>query len=222
MIAKKDDLLSCYKNKTKKTLEIFDAIKDAQRVGVLSKCPYCGITRPGTFDHYLPEAEYPEFSVHALNLVPCCSDCNSSKGPRFKTGNQRHYLHYYSDPFPEDQFLFVDIVTRPNVHSYGVRFYIQIPHGFSLSSWRLIENHFKKLKLLQRYKDEANDEVMTAFSACKNHLKDGGANVANFLNGVCDDEEDKFGNSHWRIVLKRKLITMPDFINHVTAEANRP
>ncbi len=221
MLENKDDLLSCYKNKTKKTLAIFDEIKSSQNDGSLSKCPYCGITRAGTYDHYLPEANYPEFSVHAINLIPCCAECNSTKGNRLVSGGVRQFLHFYSDPIPNQQFLHVEITTRPNSLAYGVRFFLQKPQGYSNTDWQLIENHFKRLKLLNRYKEESNDEVITCFSASKSFIKNGGVDVAGFIGDICDDEELKLGGSHWRVVLKRQLALMPDFVAHVISEANR-
>lgn len=59
-----------------------------------SVCPACDAARPdmlpaaggaagGQCDHHLPKSVYPTLSVHPLNLVPICSDCNASfKGAR--------------------------------------------------------------------------------------------------------------------------------------------
>ncbi len=221
MLKSKENLLSCYKNKTVKVKDIFSDIESSQIPGSLGKCPYCGITRPSTYDHYMPEEKYPEFSVHALNLIPCCSDCNSSKGVRFLYNGQRQYLHFYSDPFPQEQFLFVVINTQPNSVAYAVRFSLLKPNGFDKSYWDVIEAHFEKLKLIQRYKNEANDEIATAFELSKAHISDGGISVKNFLLRICDSEEAKFGKSHWRVVLKRQLAKTQEFTNYVSAEAGR-
>jgi len=218
---KKDHLLSCYKNKTKKTLAIFTEIENAQLGGALSKCPYCGITRPSSYDHYMPEEHYPELAVHALNLIPCCSLCNSSKGATFLVSNRRQYLHFYSDNIPSELFLFADITTRPNSVAYAVRFRIEKPTLFNPNDWGLIENHYRRLKLLKQYKNEANDEISTIFSSCKAHMKDGGGSVLSFLTDICDDEAEQFGENHWRVVLKRKLAVTPEFVNYVVAEATR-
>ncbi len=216
----KASLLSCYKNKTVKTREIFSDIEGAQMPGTLGKCPYCGITRPGTYDHYMPEDEYPEFAVHALNLLPCCSDCNSSKGARLSHNGQRQYLHFYSDDIPQEQFLFVTIHTHENTPAFGVRFSLIKPNQFDQDRWNVIEAHYRKLQLLRRYKNEASDEIATAFEISKAHIADGGGSVESFLNQVCDSEEVKFGKNHWRVVLKRKLVQTQEFVDYVSAEAN--
>ena len=57
-------------------------------------CPACDAAKPdalpttdgavgGQCDHHLPKSAYPTLSVHPLNLVPTCSDCNAVfKGTR--------------------------------------------------------------------------------------------------------------------------------------------
>jgi hypothetical protein len=51
-------------------------------------CPACDAAKPdalpttggavgGQCDHHLPKSAYPTLSVHPLNLVPTCSDCNA-------------------------------------------------------------------------------------------------------------------------------------------------
>ena len=219
MLENKDHLLSCFINKTQKTLAIFKAIKDAQDNGTLSKCPYCGITRPHTYDHYLPESHYPEFSVHTINLVPCCSTCNSSKGNTLVSDGERCYLHFYSDILPDEQFLFVTIETHPNCLAYGCHFYLKKPLDFNDADWQIINNHFSKLKLIQRYNNEANDEVDNYFSTAKSFVKNGGNDIQQFLHDICHDESIKLGNHHWRVILKRALAQNHTFINNVISDS---
>ncbi len=218
---KKDQFLSCYKNKTKKTLAIFTEIENAQLDGALAKCPYCGITRPSSYDHYMPEEYFPELAVHALNLIPCCTLCNSSKGATFLVANRRQYLHFYSDNIPSELFLFAEVTTRPNTVAYAVSFRIEKPNMFSSRDWILIETHYRRLKLLTKYKNEANDEISTIFSSCKAHMKDRGGSVLSFLTDICDDEAEQLGENHWRVVLKRTLAITPEFVHYVIAEATK-
>jgi hypothetical protein len=59
-------------------------------------CPMCGSFGSGTLDHFLPRADYPEFSIFSRNLVPACS-CNSKRGTtHIGTGSER-VLHPYFD-----------------------------------------------------------------------------------------------------------------------------
>lgn len=45
-------------------------------------CPYCGLPKNITVDHYLPRRhrDFPHLSFLSLNLVPSCSDCQGAKG----------------------------------------------------------------------------------------------------------------------------------------------
>lgn len=54
------------------------AMRDPEKVGA---CPYCGLSKNITVDHYLPRTHraFPHFSFLSLNLVPSCSDCQGSK-----------------------------------------------------------------------------------------------------------------------------------------------
>ncbi|WP_237209296.1 HNH endonuclease [Rothia nasimurium] len=42
------------------------------------RCSYCQISRANTLDHFLPKSRYPLLAISPWNLVPCCSECNSS------------------------------------------------------------------------------------------------------------------------------------------------
>lgn len=218
MIENKEHLQSCYKNKTKNILKIFKEIKSAQNNGVFSKCPYCGITSPHTHDHYLPKSNYPEYSVHANNLIPCCSKCNSTKGNRVSVQNERCFLHYYSDIIPDEQFLYVDIISSPNTDAFGFQFSIQMPDGFPIRSWTVIENHFMHLKLLKRYADNANDEYITCLEMAKAHILHGGTNIQQFIEDFCIHESIKFGSNHWRVILKNQIASTQKFIEIVMRE----
>ncbi|MDQ7860344.1 HNH endonuclease [Peribacillus frigoritolerans] len=48
-----------------------------------TKCAYCGIGDTNYMDHYLPKDDFPEYSIHSYNLVPCCSYCNEKKSKLF-------------------------------------------------------------------------------------------------------------------------------------------
>lgn len=54
-------------------------LRDYERLGA---CPYCGLSKNITVDHYLPRKHkaFPHLSFLSLNLVPACSDCQGSKG----------------------------------------------------------------------------------------------------------------------------------------------
>lgn len=57
-------------------------LRDYERFGA---CPYCGLRKNITVDHYLPRNHkaFPHLSFLSLNLIPACSDCQGSKGSYF-------------------------------------------------------------------------------------------------------------------------------------------
>lgn len=76
-------------------------------------CPMCGRDALGTLDHYLPKADYPEFSFYSRNLVPACDRCNRARGNNVKgadTGERA--LHPYFDQFASKRVLTVKL--RPD------------------------------------------------------------------------------------------------------------
>lgn len=64
----------------------------------LPYCPMCGNAGRDALDHYLPKADYPEFSFFKFNLVPTCTACNSRRGKYAnKPGTVLGLLHPYFD-----------------------------------------------------------------------------------------------------------------------------
>lgn len=212
-----DELRSCY-TKTKGLDNIIELIQSAQPKQLLEKCPYCGITLPNTLDHYLPASKFPELAVHGLNLVPCCSTCNEKKGNKWKDGKQRLFIHYYSDSIPVSQYLFATLITTPNGSSLGAKFSITPPSKVPVNDWEIIQNHYEKLHLIDRYSQFANDEISTALGACVDHLSDGGNSSEQFLNKMAARLESIFGNNHWRAVLYKSLATSQHFTNIVDSK----
>lgn len=78
----------------------------------LQCCPMCGSLGTGSVDHYLPKEEFPEFSVMAANLVPACSNCNSSvKGKTYRgVKAQERFIHPYFDKFADEALWLTKIV----------------------------------------------------------------------------------------------------------------
>lgn len=207
----RSDLLSCYTGRTNKVKEIFSLIENAQPSRLLKRCPYCGITLPKTFDHYLPESKFPELSVHALNLVPCCGTCNQTKNNDWKNFNHRFFLHFYSDEIPELQYLNVNLHTRDGVNAIGATFSINRPEGISDDIWVVLTSHYTKLNLITTYNELANDEISEVFNTCLSHLRCGGTNVSRFIEHLLLSEEQLYGLNHWRVVLMKALSANNNF-----------
>jgi len=63
---------------------------DSLRASVEGACPVCGRDSLGTLDHYLPKADYSEFSFFSLNLVPACNRGNNARNNLARGVNQGH------------------------------------------------------------------------------------------------------------------------------------
>lgn len=213
----KDDLLSCYTGRTSKVKEIFNLIEDAQPKRFLKRCPYCGVTLPKTFDHYLPEVSFPELSVHALNLVPCCGTCNQTKNNKWKNATHRTFLHFYSDQIPSEQYLSVTLYSLAGANAVGARFSINKPVVLSNDDWSVLAAHYEKLNLIKIYDELANDEISEIFNACVSHLRCGGVDISKFLTHLLSSEDQLYGLNHWRVVLMKSLSVNNDFTNAVNA-----
>lgn len=92
-----------------------DELRDARAYQV---CPMCGSLHSGTLDHLLPQADYPEFAIFSLNLVPACK-CNLIRQNVFKgVPPGERILHPYFDACLSDRLVaaqFTDLGEVPNV-----------------------------------------------------------------------------------------------------------
>ncbi|WFU88750.1 hypothetical protein QA644_06720 [Rhizobium sp. CC1099] len=203
----KTELRSCYgRNKSMEALK--QAIKDAQPKGRLQWCPYCGATTPGSYDHYLPAEEFPEFAAHALNLVPSCTRCNSTKDDDWLHAGARQYLHFYRDAIPVVPFLTVVITSNAAAQAVGATFAVQ-QAGMSAASWALLEAHFRKLKLMELYDSYSNDLINTVLRSARSHINAGGPSAADFLANEAQENADLYGDYGWRAVLLREMSVHP-------------
>ncbi|QXI48855.1 HNH endonuclease [Pseudomonas anuradhapurensis] len=99
----KEDLNEIYK--APPSVLNFIATLRSQLDGV---CPVCGRDALGTLDHYLPKANYAEFSFYSKNLVPACDRCNNKRNNAFKGVNAgERPLHPYFDYFANNKILSV-------------------------------------------------------------------------------------------------------------------
>lgn len=73
------DFLHDLYDSTAAPFRYIDELRDYEMFGA---CPYCGLPKNITLDHYLPRSRkaFPHLSFLSLNLVPACSDCQGSKG----------------------------------------------------------------------------------------------------------------------------------------------
>jgi hypothetical protein len=213
--AQKEDLLHCYESTAKTLEELKRLITEAQADGTRDICPYCGIGAPRQFDHYLPKAKYPDFSVHSYNLVPCCGSCNGLKGEIWLQNNgARTFVNFYIDSLPTAPMLEPNIQwSVKNGKLFPVAsFDLVRPGGFSAAKFVLIETHFEKLNLLDRYKDQAHTEFLALRDAALARESKTVDVLRQFLTQYLKRREATLGPLNWRLALFRKLIEHQPFL----------
>lgn len=211
----KDDLQSCFGRNVefnKVRQKIFNTLAEASQ----TKCPYCMLNRPNTLDHYFDKDDYPELSVYVPNLVPCCSECNSRKSTfLFDAQGNREYIHFYHDPIPEEQFLFIrysyskpDGIPIINIH-------LKLDPNFEIS--RLIQTHFQKLSLLEKYKHAIKDNTAPIIEDIQMYLQNGLSidETKNLLQIQHRSRVKSFGNNYWESCIYEGIINSPSFLEEI-------
>lgn len=152
-------LKHCYTVPTVSLKELKKRIVQSQIPFYQTRCAYCGIGTIDGYDHYLPKRKYPEFSVHPLNLVPCCSKCNEKKSTSFlDEDNNRIIFNPYVD-VENNQVLKVNILPWVGIEQVKLR--IEITDN----QYRA---HIKKLGIIEKY----NIEVSNVFTTIVKNLID--------------------------------------------------
>lgn len=122
-------------------------------------CPSCGgLGRAWTLDHYLPKSNFPAFSVHPSNLVPCCRDCNSGKNSSFGAGVHEQTLH----PYLDQSHFFEERWITATVHKQNpilLRFECTPPGDWPVPDKKRVRSHFEGYKLAYRFSVQAGGEV---------------------------------------------------------------
>lgn len=168
-------------------------------------CPYCTLNEANTTEHILPKEKYPEFAINTLNLIPACSGCNSMKGEQVLNpqNNKKQTINFYTDILPRDQYLYVDftVVGKSIKSIYRLE---NVGGVIDSDLFSLIERHFDKFDLLNRFNDKAIQEVSELKSlylveSFKNEIE-----YNNFsekqIRKVCMDRP-QLGYNHWKIIL---------------------
>lgn len=202
----KEALLGLYGSKVKLVKDFRKRYFEINPQTYNNLCPYCVVNSANTTEHILPKEKYPEYAVNVKNLIPGCGECNSAKGEEvIDQQGRKIILNFYTDILPNEQFLFVDISNSGGglYFEYVLR---NVQNRIDINLYGLIERHFNRLHLLQRYKDKAIQE----FAEIRNTYKaEGFADDAQFdvfatkQLRKCDMDAAEYGRNHWKVVLLR-------------------
>jgi hypothetical protein len=207
----KEDLENCYLGKTNPLSSLLADIRESQDLYVRSQCQYCGIGYANTFDHYLARSIFPEYAVFSLKLLPCGDTCNKHKSNIFIINGERQIINLYYDNLLSERYLNVSISYKGDV---PVAEYSLIPPlGVSNTQFRLIQSHYTKLQLLERFRNRSPEVFSETQSSIKTHIKaKSNERVIQFLSEEAQRLRDRFSNNHWKVVLHEEMANSSKFI----------
>lgn len=204
----KNLLKSCYGD----NLHFNEARRKIREVAK-GKCPFCGIGIPSTIDHYFCQDQYPEFSIFLPNLVPCCWECNTTKGVKMVSENStRKFIHFYFDNLPIEKFLFIEPEFDCGIPMTKIR----LNFNHANETTEIIKNHFTALKLIQKYKETLNEKLDDVVKTIIEHSKTMTIDeIRETLRSVHRPLERKYGANFWETCLYDGVINKADFIESV-------
>ncbi len=208
----KSHFIKLYENYLRNSKKPARAIYDRILVSSNGKCPYCGgIGHTSTLDHYLPKANYPQFSVLPINLLPCCKDCNTGKGNLVATAVEDQSLH----PYFEQNHFFNEIWVSANVihgDPIGFEYFVSPPAHWSLIDKRRVVAHFNDFDLSRRFSLEAGVGVGEPKRLRRGYFKNFSPEV--FQQILCDGAENSdFLLNGWNRTMYRALSNDDWFLN---------
>lgn len=188
---------------------VLEGIDISQRYNFSVKCeiPYCALSRANTTEHILPKDDYPEYAIDALNLLPCCSDCNSAKGSKVRDGNGNPLIiNFYYNKLPETQYLYVRLLEDEKGY-IDFEYYLDNPnHQVEEPMFQLIKSHFEKLGLIEKYEEEAIANYVEIENSLKSSASE--SEVKKYLNDLRSntlEDAKEYGSNHWKVILKLAL-----------------
>lgn len=205
----KTDILSLYSYSNSAISKLKIKLTTSEYNRVENTCQNCTIGEVSSFDHFLPKDEFPEFSVHPKNLIPSCSKCNGKKSINWRNGLNSLFLNLYLDVLPDIQYLFVDVDQ-----TLDFTFIIENRNHINTDLFSIIESHYVKLDLTQRFKENSNkvvSELINSINSTKNKLP-----RAEIINSVIETENSNkalYGSSYWQSVLKIALVQNNKFMD---------
>ncbi|MDM7502028.1 HNH endonuclease [Lactococcus lactis] len=174
-IEEKKLLTSCYTKPTKALIRLKENIINSQNYRFKKKCAYCGIGEISSMDHYAPKNKFPELSVHPLNLIPCCTICNSKKLEFFTLDSKLIFFNPYFDLEIKSLKM---ILTRENGSKIFFPKIEIINHKY--------DEHIARLDIIKRYESysiEILTDILSDLSiSFKEWVTENEYPVTNFLN----------------------------------------
>lgn len=173
-------------------------------------CQYCTVTPVESLDHYLPKEEFPEYSIHANNLIPCCKTCNGHKSFVWRGAlGQRLFINLYRDILLDGQFLFCEV--EDDNGEIDFRFFIDNAIGLGQREFDMIDSHFTRLYLLERMRMKAIgiiSELETTIESSNLPL----AEIVGEVERSAIRNFQSYGANYWKSVAQLAMVRSPLFM----------
>lgn len=207
----KDYLIHCYVGETKPLAKLKKEIIEFQDKNIATTCQYCTINSYSTFDHYLPKEDFSEYAVMAINLLPCCPECNTKKNDFWIEGTNLLFINLYYDPLPSEQYLFCEVVYVNDVPR--VRFFLDNRNLSRNRLFRIISTHYQRLNLLERFRNLSNSEITNLEIEIKsNHRGSTRSEIRRMIRAEIRELKRVYGQNYWRAIIKESLISNREFM----------
>ena len=215
-------LKNLYGSQVKVVKDIRAWIDEHNKRTYLRKCPYCTLGRGNTTEHILPKEAYPEYAIDALNLLPCCSECNSAKGDKVRDDDGNPLIiNFYYHKLPEVQYLFVKIFGDEK-GCVDFEYYLDnSSHEVEESMFQLILRHFKKLGLIEKYEEEAIANYIEIENGLKRNASECGVKkcLEDLHKNALEDAKE-YGRNHWKVILKLALAESEWYAEYLEKQIN--
>jgi len=209
---KKAALRHCYDVETTPLSKLKSDIKKAQAAELAGLCQYCGVDSTPTFDHFLPKEIFPEFSVLAINLIPCCYECNQVKRAKWTNGSHCLVFNLYFDQLPTERVLYCRL-NYSTTSIPQVEFYLNEPAGLAAADFQRAKSHYTTLGLLSKFNRCAN----TFISETRNELRQLAPNsrsvMISLLRGKVSNLVMTFGENYWKVAIAEAMHTSSEFLS---------
>jgi len=210
----KSDILALYSYKAKAIQNLKIKLTTTETNRIISTCQNCTIGEVSSMDHILPKETFAEFVVHPKNLFPSCSKCNSFKVNSWLEDGRRVFLNLFIDELPPEQYLFVNaVVTTDNIQTF---FQVENRNGIPQELFRLIQSHYGKLYLCQRFSESASEVITALDNSIVPYV--GKLPPHEIISAVKEKilrDKSVFGPNYWKSVLELSLIDNKDYLDRL-------
>jgi len=124
-------------------------------------CPICEAKPVIELDHYVPREVMPEYSVHVLNLIPLCHECNHTKLAKWLNADgKRIFFNAYFDKVPQVSIIMAAISSIGGNEYPSVKIVVNDDVDMAVEENRIALSTIKELKLIENVYQYKADEVL--------------------------------------------------------------